>query len=121
MIRCQAEHGGSGREAAVAQRERDSSDGDEALERMKDVVERYCARARETWDLPADPMRDLHAAESVSALAWTCLPDCPPDAKKAARAVESAAKRRGVGPGPFEPPEGCDADELAARRRRRPG
>jgi hypothetical protein len=120
MIRRQAEHGSSGREAAVTQRERDSSDGDKALDaddgRRREVLP---SRARETWDLPADSMRDLHAAESVSALAWTCLPDCPPDAKKAARAVESAAKRLGVGTGPFEPPRG--ATPTSSRRRRRPG
>jgi hypothetical protein len=52
---------------------------------------------------------------SLDALAWSCLPTCPADPRRAERAVLAAARRLNLGSGPYEAPE--PADELASRRR----
>jgi hypothetical protein len=105
-----------------------SSDGGDPVEVMKSLVAKFCGEwCLETWGEPGDPMRDLDLAEElrrsgarpfeVSDFAWSWLPVAPLRPREADRAVTAAARRLGLGEGPFEPPGAHD--ELSKRRRQR--
>jgi hypothetical protein len=94
-------------------------------EKMQALVDRLCPQEPELRDAPADPMRHLDVSavsggsvEAFDPFVWTWLPYCPSDPKAAERAILTAARRLGLGEGPYEVP-GDKADELAQRRRRR--
>jgi hypothetical protein len=89
---------------------------------MQGIVERYCPQTSDERDLPPDPQRTLDfqhtTGRTADPVAFSWMPYCPTDAAKAERAILAAARRLGVGSGPYELPAD---DELSRRRRRRTG
>jgi len=97
-------------------------------EKMQALVDRLCPQEPELRDAPADPMRHLDVSavsggrvEALDPFVWTWLPYCPSDPTAAERAILTAARRLGLGEGPYEVPGGAQDDELSRRRRRRTG
>jgi hypothetical protein len=86
---------------------------------MRSVVDRHCPQTPEERDLPPDPMRALDfeafTGRRADRVAFSWLPYCPENPGAAERAILAAARRLGVGTGPYELP---DDDELSRRRRR---
>jgi hypothetical protein len=88
---------------------------------MREVVEKFCPETDYTKGMPADPQRGLDFEAFVGRkadvifLSWA--PYCPSAPERAERAVVAAARRLGVGTGPYEVPE--RQDELALHRHKK--
>lgn len=90
-------------------------------ERMQAIVDRFCPQEKELRDAPQDPMVDLDAEHVLKRkpdslfLSW--IPYLPENAAQAERAITSAARRLGLGFGPYV----TATDEFTAKRRRKAG
>jgi hypothetical protein len=93
----------------------------EPLGVMQGIVDQYCPQTADERELPPDPLRTLDfqafVGRAPDPVAFSWLPYCPTEPQKAERAVVAAARRLGVGMGPYE----LDADDELSRRRKKRG
>jgi hypothetical protein len=74
-------------------------------ERMQAIVDRFCPQEPELRDAPQDPMVDVDAEDALKRkpdplfLSW--IPYLPEKAAEAERTIAIAARRLGVGHGPY--------------------